>query len=321
MKFQLVPYSIEFQAAWNEAARRMRGQSFLFDRSFMDYHKDRFEDISLLVFDNRKRVVALLPANVCPNGGRKVESHGGLTYGGLLVAPCLGAREVMEIFELCRAFYREAGFEQLIYKPMPHIYATYPAEEDLYALFRDGAVLETRSLSTVIDLRTPYSLSELRGRKVRRAEKAGLKYVESGLEQVEAFWQMLDEVLTSRHGTHPVHTVSELRLLMERFPKQIRLFSVLEGEALVGGCLLFLTTRVVHVQYIAASTRGKEIGALDFLFDRLILLFQADAAERPYFDFGISTEQGGRVLNEGLTFQKEGFGGRAICYDSYKLRL
>lgn len=321
MKFHLVAYSFELQTAWNEAVRRMRGQSFLFDRGFMDYHRDRFEDISLLIFDNRERVVALLPANVCPKDGRKVESHGGLTYGGLLLAPCLGAREVMEIMELCRACYREKGFEELIYKPMPHIYANYPAEEDLYALFRNGAVLEARSLSTVIDLRAPYSFNELRGRKVRRAQKVGLIYASSGLEQVEAFWQMLDEVLTSRHGKHPVHSASELRLLMERFPEQIRLFCVHEGEAMVGGSLLFLTQRVVHVQYIAASPRGKEIGALDFLFDRLIPLFQAHAAECPYFDFGVSTEQGGQVLNEGLTFQKEGFGGRAICYDSYKLRL
>ena len=40
--------------------------------------------------------------------------------------------------------------------------------------------------------------------------------------------------------------------------------------------------------------------------------------KRAYFDFGISTEDGGRVLNEGLIYQKEGFGGRAVCYDTYE---
>ena len=39
------------------------------------------------------------------------------------------------------------------------------------------------------------------------------------------------------------------------------------------------------------------------------------------FDFGVSTEQRGSYLNEGLIFQKEGFGGRAICYDTYAIDL
>ena len=40
-----------------------------------------------------------------------------------------------------------------------------------------------------------------------------------------------------------------------------------------------------------------------------------------YFDFGISTEHNGRLLNEGLIYQKEGFGGRGICYDTYEYTL
>ena len=39
------------------------------------------------------------------------------------------------------------------------------------------------------------------------------------------------------------------------------------------------------------------------------------------FDFGISTEQGGRYLNEGLIFQKEGFGARTVVYDTYELNI
>ena len=38
-------------------------------------------------------------------------------------------------------------------------------------------------------------------------------------------------------------------------------------------------------------------------------------------DFGISTEHGGDYLNEGLIFQKEGFGARSVCYDCYEVAL
>ena len=44
----------------------------------MDYHKDRFEDYSLMVFKDEK-LVAVLPANRVED---KLFSHQGLTYGG-----------------------------------------------------------------------------------------------------------------------------------------------------------------------------------------------------------------------------------------------
>jgi len=41
----------------------------------------------------------------------------------------------------------------------------------------------------------------------------------------------------------------------------------------------------------------------------------------PIFDFGHSTEQLGKFLNENLIFQKEGFGGRGVVYEVYKYTL
>lgn len=43
--------------------------------------------------------------------------------------------------------------------------------------------------------------------------------------------------------------------------------------------------------------------------------------DRQYFDFGISNEEEGRYLNEGLVAQKEGFGARAVVHDFYRLKL
>ena len=64
--------------------------------------------------------------------------------------------------------------------------------------------------------------------------------------------------------------------------------------------------------------KGKEMGAVDALYAWLISERYAD---KRYLDFGISTVQGGRVLNEGLVRQKEGFGARAVMYDSYSINL
>ena len=73
---------------------------------------------------------------------------------------------------------------------------------------------------------------------------------------------------------------------------------------------------VVHTQYLASSAEGKRDGALDLLLHNLITVVYAD---RSYFDFGVSTENGGGYLNEGLIFQKEGFGARSVVYDTYEM--
>ncbi len=88
---------------------------------------------------------------------------------------------------------------------------------------------------------------------------------------------------------------------------------------MLAGCVAYLTDRVIHIQYIAASDEGRLYGALDLLFLTMLSLPVCDG--RRYFDFGISTEQGGKLLNRGLLFQKEGFGARGICYDQYRLNL
>ena len=86
---------------------------------------------------------------------------------------------------------------------------------------------------------------------------------------------------------------------------------------------LFLTTllaaavSVAHAQYIAASLQGRELKALTLLLDWLI----GHYAEREFrfFDFGISTEQHGTILNRGLVQQKCRLGGRGILYPIYEL--
>ena len=158
--------------------------------------------------------------------------------------------------------------------------------------------------------------TEARRSGLRKALKAGLKVCES--DDVDAFWNILNDNLTKKYAVHPVHTVDELRLLRSRFPNQIKLWLVFDGNTPLGGTLLFLTPQVLHTQYISATTYGKQIGAIDLLFDHLINNIYKDY---PYIDFGKSTVSDSADLNEQLIFQKEGFGARAVCYDTYEYDL
>ncbi len=330
----VVQYSVNNQKMWDQFVRLSRNGTFLLERSFMDYHSNRFSDCSLMVYDgvelsDEERdyalgsdgLIALFPANWVEEE-HCVYSHQGLTYGGLVIGMDVTQVQVLEamhaIMRYCMDMFQA---RQVVYKPIPYIYSAIPAQEDLYALFRIGAKLTARSVSSTVPLRSPLKMRTLRIRQARKALDHDLyidRLLENDTQGIHEYWTLLTDVLRQQHGVAPVHTEEEISLLISRFPREIRVFLVKHNTTVVAGCVVFICRQVAHVQYIAAGQQGREWGALDLLFRHLIT---EKFKNLDYLDFGISTEQGGQKLNEGLIFQKEGFGGRAICYDTYTIPL
>lgn len=305
------PYSDGDRAAWDELVGRSRSAHFMFQRGYLEYHRDRFDDACLMAVDGG-RPIALFPAS---RHGDEVRSHGGLTFGGLLQDQRSGARETVETLSAIIDHYRGEGVERLVYKAVPHIYHGVPSEEDLFALVRCGAVLVRRDLSTVIrpDARIAYS----KGRRHAVAKAvAAIDVCES--DAFGPFMEIETAALLARHGLRPVHTAEELALLAGRFPRNIRLFTGSLAGELVGGLVVYETPWVAHAQYIGATDDGRAAGVTDAIVDHLV----SDVyATKRFFDFGISTYDEGRMLNEGLARNKESFGGRTVVYDHYALDL
>jgi len=305
-------YNPHLKPEWDAFVRDSRNGTFLFARDYMDYHGARFADHSLIV-RSRETMIALLPAN---QAGDDLHSHRGLTYGGFVVDDSMTTPVMLDVFQALLGYLRSAGIRRLHYKTVPWIYHRIPAEEDRYALFVVGATLSRRDVFTVIPTGRRGPVQTRRRRGAASAAKAGVTVREA--IDWRHYWALLTEHLQDRYGVSPVHAVEEIELLRARFPQQIRLFeAVLDNEA-VAGVVIFESAMVAHVQYIAASNRGRDVGALDALFEHLI---EQEFCAKPYFDFGISNEQQGRVLNRGLIEQKEGFGGRAVVHDFYTIEL
>lgn len=326
----ILPYSINKREAWNTFVQESKQGTFLIDRNFMDYHADRFFDCSLLVYGDDvdesdvtdDSLIALFPAN-WREEEKTVYSHQGLTYGGLITKSSITQTEVMQIMQKILMYYEGyLGAKAMVYKPIPYIYSRVPAQEDLYALFRAGGQLENRSVATVVSTAHPLNMRTLRIRQAKKALEHGfyIERIKDGDDQSLAeYWSILESVLMEYHQAKPVHTLEEIALLMHRFPKQIKLFVVRNTDRqIVSGIVVFETDLVAHVQYIASAAEGRKYGALDLLLRHLC---NEKYKDKDYVDFGTSTENGGHFLNEGLIFQKEGFGGRAVCYDAYKVEL
>lgn len=311
---EIIRYDATMAAQWNEMARQCRNSTFQHQRGYMDYHSDRFTDCSLIALHNGKPR-ALLPANV---DGDTLWSHRGLTFGGWLVPlKHFDVTIMIEIMDATVAWMKDNGLKRLVYKAVPHIYHRYPCEEDLYALFRHHASLLETNISTTIDLSCPLPLDRGNKSGANAARKAGITVGPS--EDWQQYWHLLSSLLDERYDTRPVHTLDEILLLQSRFPDDIRLYTAtLDGE-LLAGVVMYLSAPVAHCQYIGASPRGKDSKALTLLFDYLIQ--ESTRLGYRYFDFGISNEDHGRYLNEGLVRQKSRLGGRGIVYNTFEITL
>ena len=312
--FEVTRYTVDQKAVWDDFVSRSKQGTFLLRRDYMDYHSDRFHDHSLMVW-NKNSLIAVLPAN---QAGDVLWSHQGLTYGGLLTLDKAKAAEVCEIFRQINDYLRSNNFHRVVYKSIPWIYHRLPAEEDLYAVFNVcQARLLVRNIASVVSQTNAPKWSRDRHYGANRAHTHGVEVGQRDADYA-MFWNILTDNLRTNHHATPVHTLEEMQRLHAAFPDNIKLYTARLDDEVLGGVLLYVTPHVVHSQYISASTSGKRAHVIDAIF-RTILM--QDYKHYKFFDFGTSNEQQGRVLNEGLIYQKEGFGGRGVCYDWYEWEL
>ena len=296
---------------WDGFVALSKNATFLHYRDYMDYHSDRFHDFSLMAFDGG-RLLALLPANL---SGDTLYSHQGLTFGGwLMPLKHFNANTMLEVFDAMVAFLRDNGIRRLVYKAIPHIYHKYPAEEDLYALFRHNArILVTNVSSTVMSCKDiPFD---------RRTRRNVAKALQNGVvigpsDDYPAFWRIITANLDNRYSAKPVHSLSEIELLHSRFPENIRLYSASLDGRMVAGAVMYEEGDWVHAQYSSADETGFAIGAMNYLFYHLIT---EEYKGKSCFDFGTSNEKDGQYLNANLIETKTGLGARGVAYNIYEM--
>lgn len=295
---------------WDSFIATAKNGHFMFNRNYMDYHSNRFTDHSL-IFEEKHNILALIPANIDKN---QLISHAGLTFGGVISNIKMTNQKMLDIFDVLQNYASAEGISSFLYKAIPWIYSTIPSEEDLYALFVNNAQLYRRDVSSAIipSQKIPYS----KGQKYNIKKSLKNKLTISTSTDFTDFWQLLTQVLISRHNAQAVHSLNEITLLSNYFPENIKLHETRGPDNdLLAGAVLYINHGVVHCQYLASSESGKKLGALDFLIDNLLGKY----ADQRFFDFGISTTENGLNLNHGLSQHKEGFGGRAFVHDFYKL--
>ncbi len=318
-------YTQNKHSEWDEFVKVSKNGTFLFLRAYMDYHSDRFHDHSLMYYNEKGKLIAVLPANSqhpTPTTQHPIfHTHQGLTYGGFVLSPNVHISEVGELFEQTISYLKENGFGEWRYKQIPYLYHLIPSQEEDYWLWRYNAVEVACNMMTVIDFNSiTNDVSSSRKRTYFNKLKRQGYTVEMDAE-INYFWPILEDNLMERFGSHPVHSLSEITLLKQRFPENIVCCTVKDPNGTtIAGTLLFITQQVVRTQYISASHEGKRCNALDYLMLSLIGHYR-NISQYRYFEFGTSMAEDGINLNEGLILQKENFGGRAVACKTYSINI
>lgn len=277
----------------------------------MDYHQDRFEDFSLMVFKNDK-LLALLPANKVKDA---LYSHQGLTYGSFVLSESTKLFDAFIAFKALLKFLNKEGIKFLNIKIIPSFYNIMPSGELEYILFKANAVLVKRDVLMVIDYQHKLRFQKNRREGINKAKREGLVIkIDSNFEE---FWnKILIPNLSKKHKVTPVHSLYDILLLANRFPNNIKQINVYKNDVLVAGTTLFITKTTLHPQYVSGNENKNIYGSLDLLYDFIINEF---SSEKRYFDFNISSENNGELINEGLIFWKETCGARTFVSNNYEV--
>lgn len=307
--FKVIKYSKNDKNSWDSFVKISKNATFLFYRNYMDYHNDRFDDHSLIVF-HKKKIIALLPAN---KEKKSVCSHRGLTYGGILIQENINFMLYAKVVKNILFFLNRNNISKLDLKIIPSIYNKTLSEE-VYAISHYlGAVNYKKEIALTLPISKEYNFSKLRKRGLKLGLKNNIKIIE--YDSMIEFWnEILIPNLKTKHNTSPTHTLQEITYLKSKFPQNIRQFNILFEGKLIGGTTIFETKNVVHAQYIAGEQKYNQLGGLDLLFHYLITnTFKG----KKYFNFGTSTIPNTNQINKGLLFWKQGFDTIPVIQDSF----
>lgn len=313
----IVRFSEHSTEDWEKFHDSLDLNIFLMRRRFLDHHKSRFVDFSVLITDET-RVIGLVAACVSPVHKGCITCHAGLSYGGILFSPGIELELTCDCVASIEEFYKGKGFQEINIKLIPSIYSNGRLDFVDYCLIRNNFNLDAIEVSSTIDLKKPFVYSNMRTRRIKRGLKKNISVVNDWSYCAE-FWSILNDNLRQRYGTAPVHSLREINYLKEKFIEEIQLYVAISDGKLLAGSVFFDTALVRHLQYGATNDLGRQLSANDLVVHCAIE--EARVQGFSYFDFGISTENKGDVINHGLLDYKSSFGSQLTFNKSYVKKI
>ncbi|NEU10002.1 GNAT family N-acetyltransferase [Flavihumibacter sp. R14] len=319
-----VPFCEDLKERWNTFIEvEAINSTFLHSRKFYDHNSLNSLDDASLMFFKGNRIVAVFPAVLYVEDGKKIlHSHLRSTYGGIIVSKHVNVETALELVRLIILFAREKKVNQVIIRNPFRIFQEYFCDETNYAMWFYGFKIKSRELEMAIPLNADIRQTRMQYHSdvVKNLRKSQSLTV-YGLNDLKGLWILLERSLLEKHGVKPVHDYESIKRLIENVGKEKFLcLGSYYRHKLIGGCIVFLANnRVLHGQYIAADKEYAHLMSNHALIDHIVEYGCNNGFQ--YFNLGMANEDEGRSANYGLFSFKEHFGARGVLRETMHLTL
>jgi len=281
----------------------------------MEYHKDRFDDYSLMVY-NSEQLIAILPANISKD---TLHSHQGLTYGGLVFKKDLNSDQIEDIYGDILFFLKAKNIKSLVIKSLPDFYNFQsPKPANLWQAQGSSSVI-TRNKILTIDYNSEFKIHKTKLKRYKKLEQNNFE-IREGKQEFKEFWNtILVKRLQEKHNSKPVHSLKEIEYLHAQFEHRILQYNIYKDNEILAGITILNKGLVVKSQYGMASINGERLNALDILFVFLINKYKEEGMQ--YFSMGTVNDDSKSGYSEGMLKQKQELGCSTYFQDIIKLDL
>lgn len=309
---------------WDDFVESSINGTLFHQQKFISYHpEERFTDCSVVI-EKDGRIFAVFPAaKIVKDNIILLKSHPGTSYGGLVFKEVPKLKEVFEVIKCLENFAIQNDCNRIEFRHSPKIFRKQPLDQIDFALIHNDYIRKEQELSTCFELPIYKALSieemlllfNKNGRtkvvkNVKKAIRNGLYFEEFFQNDIPQYHSILSSNL-KKHNASPVHSIDELIKLKNLYPTKVRFFGVFYKKQLIAGYLIFkINSQGYHIFYGSIDYEFQDLRASSFgLF---MLLRQCANEHCQYLNMGISTENGGKIINWSLYDFKESFNGTGI---------
>ncbi len=286
----------------------------------MNYHPaDRFKDNSILVYELGKLVSVFPAAIIHKDGFVLLKSHPGSSYGGFVIKDNIGVNSALNLITEFENYSKANKINKIEFRLQERIFNQKQIDEIEFALKFNNWKREAEELSTFYNLDNINHLNSKKSLLSMYSDKAKTNYYQSlknglnsrylKISEIELFYTILKSNL-EKHKTQPVHSESEIYSLMKSYPNRVRIHGTFRGDELLSAFLIFAVNKIGwHIFYSALDYSKKELLPIKFGLTELLLSLKSEGSK--VLNYGISTENSGKIVNYGLFNFKESFGGQS----------
>ena len=261
-------YNNKILHLWDDFISNSNNGTIFNRQKFLSYHISRkFDDHSLLFFSDMK-LIAVLPAVIINSSGRRtLYSHPGASFGGLILNTNLSFAMIDAILSNLEKYCIDESIKELILINTPMIY--YKTKDDSlnYLLLLHNFQIYENYISHYINIMNEENVINLLNKRKKRYLKQLLednKFIFCTDSSIDDFYKILLDSKKKFHSK-PTHSLQELKKIQELFPQKIKLLISKDQNKIIGGTLIFQTTKttcLIFYNVVSIEYRNSQLAAL-----------------------------------------------------------